>query len=503
MEGTEAPSEGPSLAGRVAAAIALTIGFYLLALVIAGALLAAAILPWVFGGHNNLWVTLTGVIAGITILVAIFPRRLRFETPGVRVTAGDQPALVALIEEESGALGMDPPDELYVNFEVNAAVTQAGRGRRVMIVGLPLLQFLSTRGARGVVAHELGHYAGGDTRLGPWIYRTRETIGRTLHHLSDEHGDDSWTDVAIRKPFEWYATAFLRITATISRRQEYAADRFAVRRAGRDVYVESLRRLHAYAPAFDPYWQDEVVPALQVGRRPPVVGGYATFIHSEPIEQAAREHVERELHEGETDRYDSHPALGDRLGALEGLPAGEPDDSPPAAELITDEPALERDVLAFLFGPDAAELEPIAWDQVAESVYLDRARVLTAEFGYVLTGLTAGGLAEAAADRDRLAGEVQRHDRELGRDDAHSLVLHVLRDGLLVALADNGWTVSAEPAQPVMCRRGEHELAPAAVVAELTERLSTSSAWADRARELGIAELSLEPRGTGEPAPAA
>jgi hypothetical protein len=54
-----------------------------------------------------------------------------------------------------------------------------------------------------------------------------------------------------------------------------------------------------------------------------------------------------------------------------------------------------------------------------------------------------------------------------------------------------------------MCRRGEHELAPAAVVAELTERLSTSSAWADRARELGIAELSLEPRGTGEPAPAA
>lgn len=61
-----------------------------------------------------------------------------------------------------------------------------------MIVGIPLLHLLSERGFRGVIAHELGHYRGGDTRLGPWIYRTREAIGRTIAQLSDEDGDDGW-----------------------------------------------------------------------------------------------------------------------------------------------------------------------------------------------------------------------------------------------------------------------------------------------------------------------
>ena len=51
---------GPSLAGRFAAAIALTIGFYVLALVIGVGLLAAPILAWALNGAGNLWVTITG-----------------------------------------------------------------------------------------------------------------------------------------------------------------------------------------------------------------------------------------------------------------------------------------------------------------------------------------------------------------------------------------------------------------------------------------------------------
>ena len=49
-----------------------------------------------------------------------------------------------------------------------------------MIVGLPLLHLVSERGLRAVIAHEFGHYAGGDTKLGPWIHRTRAAIGRTI-----------------------------------------------------------------------------------------------------------------------------------------------------------------------------------------------------------------------------------------------------------------------------------------------------------------------------------
>ena len=86
------PGRGPSLAGRFAAAIALTIAFYVLAIAIAAGLLAVAILPWVWG-HGNPFVSITGLVLGCTILVAIVPRRGRFTPPGVRITHDEQPAL--------------------------------------------------------------------------------------------------------------------------------------------------------------------------------------------------------------------------------------------------------------------------------------------------------------------------------------------------------------------------------------------------------------------------
>src|ERR1700754_163328 len=128
---TASVPQGPSLTGRFAAAVALTIGFYVLALLIAGALLAAAVLPWVFNGSNNLWLTAIGAFLGLSVLSALIPRRIRFEPPGVRMSAADQPRLHALIGEEVAAAGERPPDGVYATLEVNASVTEA-RGKRIM-----------------------------------------------------------------------------------------------------------------------------------------------------------------------------------------------------------------------------------------------------------------------------------------------------------------------------------------------------------------------------------
>jgi heat shock protein HtpX len=282
--------KGPSLAGRYAAAVALAIGFYVLAIGLGGGLLAVPVLM-IVSGTFNLWAFVTCLVLGASILIAAFPRRHRFEAPGVRLEASSQPRLVALVEEEARAMGEDPPDEIYATMEVNAAVTQVGRRRRVMIVGLPLMHVVSERGFRGVVAHELGHYAGGDTRLGGWIYRTRETIGRTVVALSDGDEDESWSQRAVRLPFIWYGNAFLRITNAISRRQEFAADACAARSAGRDAYAEALRRIHAFAPLFDAYWQEDVVPVLRGGKRPPMAEGFALVAGQESIRKSATEYL--------------------------------------------------------------------------------------------------------------------------------------------------------------------------------------------------------------------
>src|SRR5262245_41315408 len=89
--------------------------------------------------------------------------------------------------------------------------------RRVMGLGLSLLQVLSVSQLRAVVAHEFGHFHGGDTKLGPWIYKTRAAIGRTIEGLAE-------CSSLLQKPFLWYGKAFLRMTHAVSRRQEFTAD---------------------------------------------------------------------------------------------------------------------------------------------------------------------------------------------------------------------------------------------------------------------------------------
>jgi len=487
-----ASGSGPSLKGRFAAAIALTIGFYALALTMAGGLVAVAILPWALGGGGNLWVTLTGLVLGVSILIAIFPRRDRFHPPGVRLTDAEQPRLMRLIDEEARACGERAPDEVYATLEVNAAVLEAGRRRRVMIVGLPLLQLVTERGLRGVVAHEFGHYAGGDTRLGPWIYRTREAIVRTVTHLSDDGGEEGWTQRAVRLPFIWYGKAFLRITNAISRRQEFAADALAAQRAGRDVHVETLRRIHAYAPAFDAYWMNEVVPVLDAGRRPPIGEGFTAFIHSNAVERAATEHLERELTEVVTDPYDSHPSLAERVAAVQDCPAGAPDDSPPADELLHDPVALETAQAAFLFGDEAAaKLRQVDWDAVGGEVYLERARGLVSAHGELLGSATAGRLDTLVGDIGRLAGRLQQREPDLPVEQATDFAAALIASGLLVALEGDGWSVEAPPGEPVICRRGDESVAPYVVVAELREGSVSVEAWRERAAALGVGELVL------------
>jgi Zn-dependent protease with chaperone function len=482
---------GPSLKGRFAAAIALTIAFYVLALLIAAALLAAAIVPWLVNGGNNLWVTITGVVLAGSILWAIVPRRLAFTAPGVRLTRETQPRLLAVVDEEAEASGERAPEEVYATFEVNAAVLEVNRRRRVMIVGLPLLHLVSERGLRAVIAHEFGHYTGGDTRLGPWIYRTRAAIGRTIGQLSSADGDEGWTQRAVRAPFIWYGKAFLRITNAISRRQEFAADARAAHRGGREVYAATVRRIEAYAPAFDAYWANEVAPLLSSGRRPPIGAGFTAFIRAESIDRAANAHLERELAEGRTDPYDSHPSLAERIAALQDVPPGSPDDSPPAEALVDNPLALERAQAIHLFGSEAGELPPVEWDAVGAEVYLERARRLVEAHGELLGGATAGELDTVVDQLGRVAGELQQREPELEVEHARDFAAALISDGLLVALHDHGWSVEAPPAEPVLCCRGADRVPPHAVVHDLREGRLSAGAWRERAQQLGITGLRL------------
>ena len=79
-------------------------------------------------------------------------------------------------------VGTRPPDRIVMVNNVNAYVHEFGpllgllRGRRTLAIGAPLLDALDVSQLRAVLGHELGHFAGGDTKSGPIVYRTAQVV---------------------------------------------------------------------------------------------------------------------------------------------------------------------------------------------------------------------------------------------------------------------------------------------------------------------------------------
>ena len=203
-------------------------------------LIAIACFSLVLAWSNSFLLAAGGVILGITILWSLIPRRDKFQPPGAALQRSRHPRLFAELDRIAASLDEDMPNEVYLIPEVNAWVAERGivgaGSHRVMGIGLPLLGVLSVAQLRAVLAHEFAHYYGGDTRLGPWVYKTRAAMVRTFTALGKP-------SAALRVVMRFVLVAllyrlvivvlaaywklFLRCTQLISRRQEFRADELA------------------------------------------------------------------------------------------------------------------------------------------------------------------------------------------------------------------------------------------------------------------------------------
>lgn len=482
-----------SLSRRLTVAVALLVGVYALALVVAVGCLALAVLMWTTELPQNVFLTLACVATGAGILTAIVPRRLDFEAPGPLLTPTEHPLLRALVGEVAARTGQPLPDQIYLDPELNAAVCdtgglRGGEGGRVMIIGLPLLAVLSVGQLRAVLAHEFGHYQGGDTRVSAWFLRAYDAIARTVAHL--EEAGSVW-----RRPFKWYFNFFLRRTAAIKRRQEYFADQLAVRTAGRSAAVEGLRTIEREWEVFARYWHSEATAVLQRGRRPALLDGFLRFRASEEG-AAAREHsaVPRP-----PDPYDTHPTTPERLAAMERLdeagPAPAPGDDGPAVALLgASIERLEIALLSGMAGPEAARsLEPIAWEDVPEQVIVPGWRRYAEEHRAAFEGLTVIGLAGLSLRvQDLVAALSPAAERPRELDEQRALVVGAVGTAFALALRDAGWSVEGDPGDPIVCRREAAWLAPWSAVGKLAAAEISGDQWRRRADELGIANLRLD-----------
>ncbi|HEX6882508.1 MAG TPA: M48 family metallopeptidase [Planctomycetota bacterium] len=493
-------ANSPSLAGRAALAVALMIGFYLLALAIAAGLFYIPYAEWVHAGRVHPKLALGCLAAGGVILWSVVPRIDRFVAPGPRLEPDEQPELFEEIESIATATDQAPPSEVYLVGDVNAWVSQRGGmlgfgGRRVMGLGLPLLRVLSRSQLRAVLAHEFGHFHGGDVRLGPVIYRTRGAIGRTIASMTNEDGSAR----LLQAPFRWYGNLFLRVTHAISRRQELGADALAARTVGARPLIEGLRTIRGASEAFDSYWQRECQPVLAAGFLPPLAGGFADFLRAEGVATAVTRIVEEDLKSRRRNPFDTHPPLAERIAAVEALPPGdtgavaEDEDDPPAITLLADAPALEARWLASVASPEAvAGLEPIEWAAVGRSVYVRHWNALAAANAALLAGLRLDALVERLADGKALSKNlVQADGSPVPAQEQESLRQQLLTAALALALVSLGAEVEALPGQPIHLHLRGERLDVWALAGQLLERKLTAQAWRTLLQRLGAEAIDL------------
>ncbi|MCP2335584.1 M48 family metallopeptidase [Actinomadura rupiterrae] len=360
----------------------LLLGFYVLAAVlvvlvvggIVGIALAFTLIFHVTGGFV-FWFLIGTTGGGLALLRGAFGRmRAGRDGPGgLAVSETVQPRLWAEVRELAAEVGAPAPRVIRIAPDANAAVHQRVRlfglvrGRVTLVVGMALLNGLDRAELRAVLAHEFGHISGGDTRLGPLVYRSQSRLVRTIAAL---HTSGKGLDLFLARIVGLYLRLCLRVTAAVSRAQERAADASAARVAGPETTAAALTAVGMASELFASFTNQYVVRLWQAGRYPDdLYGGLRKFTLA-AFAEGGLEQLRQRVLAAPSERWDTHPSVSERLALLAEMPASTKETVPdvPARGLLENPDKLERTISLALARDVTGLPEPAAvdWDAAAE-----------------------------------------------------------------------------------------------------------------------------------------
>ncbi|GGP53587.1 M48 family metalloprotease [Streptomyces abikoensis] len=346
---------------RALRALVLLAGFYLIAVLMLGVLVAADVAATLWApGLAMVKVYFCSVVLAVPVLrgVFVFSTARAKEPDGLPVTEAGQPELWRTVRSLAERTGTRAPDAIVLTGDVNAGVTEDTRllgllpGPRRLYLGAPLLTGLTEAQLHAVIAHELAHYGNTDTRLAGIALRGRAGVLRTVETFREREEEriakeraiqEKAAEEAVRKgrkpkkidadragaghrlmvkPFLAYAAFYLRATHSTGRQQELAADRLAARVAGRDATASALRETAALDAAHDFYMSRYATAGVDIGLLPPrgeVFGGLHRLLTA-PGRQEGLAGLRDELPPAEPSPYDTHPPVAVRVELVEALP---------------------------------------------------------------------------------------------------------------------------------------------------------------------------------------
>lgn len=272
---------------------------------------------------------------------------------GIELAPTQHPLLWAEVHRLAQLAETEPPRRIVIVPEVNASVTEVA-GQRELLIGLPLLATFSKGELRSVLAHELGHFAGGDTAASAAIARQVVLLYRVRARVS-------WL-------WRWFFTAYAGLYAMAagpaSRQAELRADELSVRAAGAPTAVAALRTLVRIKFAWQTVTESYLPLFSSAGLRAPV--GEAVWQVNRANAAQLEAAVDTVLAQQRTSASDTHPPLRDRIAQFQaigtnGQGAQSPDSAQPAIDLL----AGGAGWLSAAEGELLAENLPLTgWDEV-------------------------------------------------------------------------------------------------------------------------------------------
>jgi Zn-dependent protease with chaperone function len=296
-------------------------GYAYIAIVIVGSL--AALLASLALMKTSALAAKLVIVVGAFVFLVLRAMWVKLEAPeGHEIRREDAPELFTVLDRLQKALHVHARfDHVLITDDFNAAVVQVPRlgilgwHRNYLLIGLPLMKALSRKQLAAVLAHELGHLAGGHGRLGNWVYRLRFGWARLAAMLQESGSAGGFM---FRPFFQRYVPYFNAVSFPLARANEYEADANAARLTSPTAAAAALTTVNVMGSFLHAHYWPDIHRNAMAHARP---DGFSPFSQMGTAMTSA---VDATTLRGfltaatgwKTSVADTHPALADRLRAL-------------------------------------------------------------------------------------------------------------------------------------------------------------------------------------------
>jgi hypothetical protein len=291
------------------------------------------------------------IIICVTALITVFKMvrslfiKIESEDPGRSLSKEEAPGLWELTRKVAKSVGTRPVDEIRITPGTDLAVYEKGsyrersqdKARRILILGVGVLNDFPQNSFRAVLAHEYGHFSHRDTAGGDVALRVNADMMKFADAMILS-GQAVWWNIAFQF-LRVYHFIFRRISHGATRLQEVLADRVAASKFGAGAFEEGLTHVVRKSVEFHFLAMQEINESSSSRRA--LQNLYELRVVANPdLEKEIKDSLNRD-----TTEDDTHPSPRDRFRFTKRMMvASESPVSGAVWDLFRDREALTREM---------------------------------------------------------------------------------------------------------------------------------------------------------------